>query len=263
MGAVLDLRSAARREPVELGPLPELDAISRELVHSTWRARMVNEHVSSRVFAALIPQLMKAGIDAERQGEVAEMITDELRHARRCAAVLTALGGEALAPLPDLAEVPVHADAPPLEALLRNVIDVCCLSETVAVSLIEGERRALGPSPIAKVLQGILADEVRHARFGWKLLEDTPLDEELRDRLGRYLRVAFRHLEAHELAHLSPLTPPLAAQSAGACDGREARAIFFGTVEQVIVPRLEQHGLAAGSAWERRAEPLSPQGHPR
>lgn len=248
---LLDL-SAVAAEP--LGALPNLDPVLRPLVEETWRGRMHNEHVSARIFAALIPQLMRAGIDVDRQAAVAEMIADELRHARRCAAVLKGLGGNAVVALAELPEVPAHPRAEPLLALLLNVLDICCLSETVAVSLIEGERRALGGGPIAQVLKEILADEVRHARFGWKLLEDTPLDAPIRERLSDYLPIAFAALEEHELASLSPVRPPEDALACGACDGRAAREIFFDTVEEIIVPRLEQHGLAARRAWERRAD---------
>ena len=57
----LDLRRDARRAPVHV---PGLDALAPETVGAAvdnWRARMVSEHVSARVFAALVRQLMRAG----------------------------------------------------------------------------------------------------------------------------------------------------------------------------------------------------------
>ena len=33
------------------------------------------------------------------------------------------------------------------------------------------------------------------------------------------------------------------------CDGHAARQLFFATIEQVIVPGLQAHGLDAMGAW--------------
>ncbi|MBI4815033.1 MAG: ferritin-like domain-containing protein [Deltaproteobacteria bacterium] len=260
---LLDLRREASAAELLIEPPPFRDDREHQIALSTWRGRMVNEHISASVFAQLIPQLMRAGIDAARQAEVAEMVSEELRHARLCAAVLVGLGGEPVAPLPEIRAMPSHEGVSNKEALLRNVLSVSCLSETVAVALIDAERLELldvarerdeaTPKTISGVLRQILADEVRHARFGWKLLEADPVDSELADRLGEYLRTAFAHLERHELAHLSPMPAPSSeAEAAGVCDGSNARVLFFETVEQVIVPRLEQHGIPARKAWERR-----------
>ena len=70
-----------------------------------------------------------------------------------------------------------------------------------------------------------------------------------------YLRVAFAHLEDHEL-HGLPLTPPIPDGAAlGLCDGATARRLFYDTVDAVIIPRLEGHGLAARWAWSTRRAP--------
>lgn len=249
---ILDLTRESAAHRVELGAMVPLAPAERVLVENTWRGRMVNEHASARVFAGLLPQLMRANVAASKQAEVATMIADELRHARQCAAVLVALDAAPRAELPALDDVPRHEDAAPLEAALRNVLSICCLSETVAVSLINAERLEQEASPIGDVLKVILADEVTHARFGWKLLEDLDLDDELTARLSGYLRIAFAHLETHELAHLSPVRPPDNAMAHGACDGTTARDIFYSTIESIIVPRLEEHGFAAAEAWRTR-----------
>ena len=249
----LDLRAEGQTLANAFTPMPELNDDDRHAAIATWRGRMVNEHISSRVFAALVPQLMRAGIDTARIEAVSVMIGDELRHGRLCAAMVEALGGEARAPYPELSAIPDHADASPLEAVLRNVLSICCLSETVAVSLISAERLRAGQPDMARTLDGILADEVRHSRFGWTLLEAVQdrLDDATRARLSRYLVVAFRHLLAHELAHLPEGPPPgPAAEAVGVCDGDESRALFFDTVAEVIVPRLEALGLAAAPAWD-------------
>lgn len=239
----LDLRREAEAFRIEL---PEVDACPtvRTIAENTWRGRMVNEHASARVFAGLLPQLMRAQISPTLQAEVAQMVQDELRHAQQCAGALLSLGGDPVGTLPELTPVPEHPDAEsPLEVVLRNVLSVCCMSETVAVALIDAERRALGDNPLSDVLRTILADEVTHARFGWRLLQAVELDEGQRARLSVYAEQALEHLVAHELEHLSPLPAPEPAQALGACDGALARSLFHDTIEQVILPGLAGHGI--------------------
>lgn len=247
----LDLTAEAATEIVPLGPLPELLAGERVLLESTWRGRMVNEHVSAQVYAGLIPQAMQAGLQPALIAELAQMITEELRHARQCAAVLRALGGVPKAPMPALQVMPVHADCSPRASFFRNVMSVSCLSETVAVALIDAERQDQDGGPTSAVLGKILGDEVGHARFGWKLLE-SQLTDELRPALDVYLPHALHHLWAFELANLSPVDAPSErAVAAGACNGAQAREILHDTITQVIVPGLEKQGLAAQAAWKK------------
>lgn len=253
MSARLDLAGAADRQRFQLASaeLTGLDPHARAAAIATWRGRMINEHNSARVFATLEQQLRRAGLPA-RARAAARMVDDEHRHAEQCAAVVEALGGTAIADLPDLPEVPEHADADPLEAVLRNVLSISCLSETVAVALIDAERRSAGPPALADILTAIVADEVQHARSGWRLLEDcaSRLGPVLRERLSDYLVLAFAHLVEHELAHLPARpAPSAAAEAIGVCDGFAARRLFFATVEQIIVPGLQAHGLDALAAW--------------
>lgn len=253
MSALLDLEGAARRASFTLpsAALADLDEHARAAAIATWRGRMINEHVSARVFTALTAQLGRAGLATQARA-ASMMMADELHHAELCAAVVEALGGAARADLPALPAVPEHADADPLEAVLRNVLSISCLSETVAVALIDAERRGAGPPALADLLARILADEVGHARAGWRLLEDLAprLRPALRARLGDYLVLAFAHLVEHELSHLPARpSPSAAAESIGVCDGHGARQLFFATIEQVIVPGLQAHGLDAVNAW--------------
>jgi len=248
----LDLRSQAS----EILPYDEDVALSdddRLRAIATWKGRMVNEHVSARVFAALIPQLMNAGLDPAWQERVAVMIQDELRHARLCATMVHALGGEAVAELPPLPAVPEHPDVSPFEGVLRNILSICCLSETVAVALIRAEHDTVTPDSMQSTLSSILGDEVQHARFGWECFRSLApdIDDDMKSRLTDYLVVAFKHVREHEL-HYLPLgkTPSVQAESVGVCDGVEARQLFFETITDVIIPGLEAHGLGAQKAWE-------------
>jgi hypothetical protein len=250
----LDLTAQARATSLPFTDLDELEPGERAFAIEDWRGRMVSEHVSARVFAALVPQLMAAGIDPEIQAEVAAMIGEELRHARLCAAVVQALGGEPVATIDRLDEVPRHEDAPPLEALLRNILSISCLNETVAVAIIGASRDAIVHPGLHALLTSILKDEVGHARLGWRILEAhaAQLDGGLRARLSRYLVPAFRQLRERNTLDLAHRVSDR-AMTLGVCDGRDATGLFLRTVEEVIVPGLEAHGLEAAPAWRLSA----------
>jgi hypothetical protein len=251
--ALLDLRDAARAHmPRVPADLPHL----REAAIGTWRGRMINEHSSARVFEGLARQFEAAGIHDVVE-EVRGFASEERRHGVLCGAVVEALGGEARAEVPAGDEYPEHEDAEsPLEAALRNMLSICCLSETVAVSLIGAERIEMPPGELHDLLTRIYADEVGHSRFGWRTLERLAptLDPAMKDRLGDYLEVAFDHLVEHELGHLPESSqPPPEGVALGLCSGPDARKLFFDTVTQVIVPALEVHGIPAQRAWSRVA----------
>jgi hypothetical protein len=253
----LDLRAEAARLAPEVPSLPGLESAAIE----TWRGRMANETASSAVFAALARQLEEAG--APRVDVLAcETFSDEeKRHGVLCGAVVEALGGEAIAVLPAPEPFPRHEGVSAVEAAVRNVLSVGCLSETVAVALIGAERAEMPDGQLRDLLTRIWADEIGHARFGWSFVErEVPrLDDAARARLSLYLRVAFRHLERHELAHLPVSScPPREGVRLGLCDGRAARNLFYATVTRVIVRRLDEMGLMASLAWESRNDSRAP-----
>ncbi len=249
----LDLREAARvRAPAIVPP----GALGPAVI-ATWRGRMINEHGSSHVFEGLAAQFAALGC-AEEAAECRDFAAEERDHGASCGAVVEAAGGSALADVEDPRRVPVHADTTPRAAVLRNVISVCCLSETVAVSLIGAERLEMPEGPLRDLLERIWADEIGHSRFGWKYVARAygELSAEEREAVERYLPIAFGHLEAHELAHIPAETAwPDGATTYGLCDGADARALFFDTVHEVIVPQLEAMGLPARTAWEHRRTP--------
>lgn len=253
MTAWLDLRAQARALRPELPSLPAL----RGAALATWRGRMINEHQSSHVFAALAQQARRLSLGESPARSLCEFAAEERRHGVLCGAVVEALGGEARAEVTSPRAVPSHESVGQLEGFLRNVLSVSCLSETVAVALIGAERLEMPDGALRELLTRIWADEVGHARFGWRLLGELAgtLSAAERARLSLYLRVAFRHLELHELAHL-PLgaPPPPEGAALGLCSGADARVLFYATVEQAIVPQLEALGFAARAAWQAREQ---------
>jgi len=248
----LDLRNRARaRAPAISDPGPLGPAVI-----ATWRGRMINEHGSSHVFEGLANQLDALGM-TDAAAQCRGFADEEREHGALCGAVVEAAGGSARADVAPPEPVPSHPDTTPRAAMLRNAISICCLSETVAVALIGAERLEMPPGPLRELLSKIFADEVGHARFGWRLvarlLPELPSGE--RDAIARYLPLAFGHLEAHELAHIPLREWPDDGVAYGLCGGADARTLFYETVDDVIVPQLEAHGLPAARAWNERKMP--------
>ncbi|MCH2108284.1 MAG: ferritin-like domain-containing protein [Polyangiaceae bacterium] len=253
MSDLLNLRQEARaRMPAVVAP-PHL----RKATAQTWRARMRNEYGSAHVFEGLADQLKALGQSAEIVAEVERFALEERKHGALCGAVVEAMEEEAVTPPLESTEYPTHPEVSLLEGTVRNLLSICCLSETVAVALIGAERLEMPDGPLKTLLTEIYGDECGHSNFGWRLLptllEAQEVDEALIERLGRYLRVAFAHLEKHELMHLPDGPPPPPEGAAlGLCSGRDARKLFYATVTRLIVPGLESHGLPARHAWENR-----------
>ncbi|KIG19275.1 hypothetical protein DB30_03831 [Enhygromyxa salina] len=256
---ILDLRDEARELGLSLATQPATAQLQRAAV-VTWTGRMVNEHGSARVFEGLSAQLEQltgaAKLSASERTRLRGFADEERLHGVMCGAVVEALGGSARAPALPATAFPSHDDArSPLEAALRNLLSVCCLSETVAVALIGAERIEMPEGPLRELLSQIYADECGHANFGWRLLPRllAGANPALLDRLGDYLEVAFAELERHELAHLpAAFVVPAGGEAFGLCEGAAARELFHACVEAVIIPGLEAHGLPARRAWARR-----------
>lgn len=249
----VDFREAVRKHPLELPGVEALTAAEREGAKEHWRIHMAAELASARVFSGLVPQMMAAGLPYEELREVTDMARQEVEHGLQSARVLAALGGVPVSALPPLDPVPAHEGVPPLEAVLRNVISISCCGETLAVAVIGSERERATIERLEEVLTGILADEVGHARFGWRLLRDVgpAMDDEMKRRLSAYLVAVFeRDLRVMGRCAEAP-EASFAALAVGASDGPLAWSTFLDTANEVTIPGLERHGLKARWAFEK------------
>jgi hypothetical protein len=249
----LDLEAVARQQALTL----DCPAHVRARALENWQGRMLNEYQSHYVFAELGTRVAEAGFGSDLAEACARFGAEEQHHGALCGAVVCALGGRAAAWVDAPRSLPLYDDVSPKEAVARHVLSVCCLSETVAVALIGAERLQMGDGPLRRLLSDIYADEVGHARFGWRFVQRhvTSWSWAAKRRLSSYLSVALAHLEAHQLAHISggAAEPGQSGLDLGLCNGADSRALFYNTVRQVIVPQLERVGLSARAAWQERS----------
>jgi len=149
-----------------------------------WELAAREEHASVAAFARLALSLQALGADADLVRRAHEAALDETRHARLSYAIASRLAGERVAP----GALRVR-DAGPIEtdrvALFRETARGGCVGETIAA--VEARAAAaLAVRSLGEVLEGIAADEERHAELaarvlGWLLRTASP-DERARMR---------------------------------------------------------------------------------
>ncbi|HHH30964.1 MAG TPA: hypothetical protein ENK57_21830 [Polyangiaceae bacterium] len=127
------------------------------------------EHASIAAFARFALQLLEQGAPADLIERTHEAMADETRHARTCFALASAYAGERIGPgaLPMDGALEGRDDA----TILRLVIREGCIGETVA-AIEAAEAAAHASDPVVRViLEGIAADEHRHAELAWKYVD--------------------------------------------------------------------------------------------
>jgi hypothetical protein len=234
------------------------DATAVAEAREMWRVRMRAEHESVPPLAALAGQLVEAGATLDAQGVVLRIALDELRHTEICGAAVVALGGEPSFEMRDVPRLPTWAGVSPEERALRNVIFGHAMIETVNAANLVDVLDSMSDPYLREATRLLLADEVKHASFGFDYVEawHAWLDArpEVRASLDRWLRRAFAELErARSGAGLPPkeLSPDQVAL--GIPDPARLTVVLHQTVEGAIVPALEGFGLAAATAWRERA----------
>ena len=226
---------------------------------NNWRDRMVHEHESAAVFTGLLPQLMEAEAALDFKTVIVRSGLDELRHAGLCGQVVEYLGGEPTAEANlEIAPVPQHTDCTPLEGVLRNVVFASCLSETVSMALLTSERERAEEPFVERVLRQLAGDESLHARLGWVFLSTCwqQTDGACAEAIADYLPVAFGAFEESMRSAMPTGHVPddilAEAVKLGCSSGRQGRSILYETVDEVIIPQLEEIGLPARQAWHDR-----------
>jgi len=243
-------------------PAPELTGYSdaqRAFAVAAWPLRAAEELRSALIYRALATASRAAGMPAPWPARFAEVVRDEVRHARLCATVGARLGAAA----PRYDARPVRARLAPLADPLERTGAILCaevaIGETISMMLFRAGRRATTEPLTRAALAAILRDEVRHQRLGWDGLAALwpMLDAVRREALQRAAAGALaaseqqialpvlRRLDAGE-----PFDPALAELGVLAPEARVEA--FYAAIEQRVVPRLDRIGLDGARAWRDR-----------
>lgn len=154
--------------------LAEVGAIADapQEVADGWRANAATETASVASFAHLATELLAVGAPAELVERAHQDAVDEVRHARLCYALATAVDGARLGPAPFPSAAWPRDSSPTLRTLAEDSAVESCLFESASAAV---ARRLAArddvPEAIRAVLETIAVDEARHAAHGLEIVE--------------------------------------------------------------------------------------------
>lgn len=140
----------------------------RELLTRLWTESGQAEHASVAAFARFALELLALGAPASLVEEAQQAMGDEIRHARLCFAVASAISGQTIGP----AAFPAATASGELDVkqtLIGIVIDGC-INETIAAAIAQAESNCAADPTLHLSLDKLAADERRHAALSWKAL---------------------------------------------------------------------------------------------
>jgi hypothetical protein len=141
----------------------------------------------------------------------------------------------------------------PLEIALRQLVVTCCIRGTVELAVAADERKA-ADTDVAAMLRPIEAELTELTAAGWSLLRTlrATISEEVRATVSAHLVYALGELFEEVLeGPVRWIGTDAAQRRRGIPDDTRHRSIAIRTVEDTIVPRLEEIGLPAMRAWRR------------
>ena len=282
LGKATDRLERMHRGTVHRDPWPNFDAFDtgrydvalRRAAAVQWAGRARAEHGSVHQFTILSHTLCRARVELPVLGALARLITDEVRHAELCAEMALACWPEGLATEPEVfrwepprlpwVEPPGATDDEPslLAWAAGAILSSCCVGETLSRPMLEAIAVVATDATAAAVARQILRDEHLHASFGWETLGLLlpRMRESSREQLVRDMASVFAGIERTTACGISIETVAgteveIAASdepNLGTLSDEQYAMIFFATMEQEVLPKLEALGLDAFGAWRRR-----------
>lgn len=184
----------------------DCDELSPEVVEKlavAWTQTARGEHASVAAFARFVLHLSHLGAPADLVAEATRAMADEIRHARDAFAIASAFAGEAVGAGP----LDATGSLGSLDArdLLRAAVREGCIGETIAAAQATVARDGCTNAAIRAVLDGVAADEQRHATLAWRFARwmvgrDASLRSVVAEELARGLQLADAQVDAHAAA---------------------------------------------------------------
>jgi hypothetical protein len=219
------------------------EAEARARAGRSWAFRCTVEQIAHRAFAHIANELTAQYYARELVDAATRASEDEARHAVLCAALAVEHG------VAEPAELPMRIRLAPAslvreEALVYEIVARCCIAETESTAtLIELLPGCEGS--VREVVHQIAADEVRHARLGWRFLAHVVGRRDLAF-LGPHLPSM---LETGGAPLFDPSLPPGVDDAArGTFSLTTQRRIFVAALEEVVFPGLEIYGVPTDQA---------------
>lgn len=199
-----------------------------EKAPGVWAHRAYAEAASAQLYDVLANWLRAHEPASQFVWELRDAAADERRHSTLCERRALELGWRGTLPA---AAARVPTTTPQLRIVQAQIVITLCIGETLNAALLHHELSS-GDRAERALTRELLRDEVRHARLGFRWLEDASRRHDLSPIAGMVSTAC------HDA--LLRLGPDAAASLAS----REARAhLFHETMQTTIVPALTQCGV--------------------
>ncbi|HVU04370.1 MAG TPA: ferritin-like domain-containing protein [Polyangiaceae bacterium] len=214
----------------------------RAVVAAAWERRATDELAASRLFGLMSEALERRPTAPEVRALVRAAEEEERGHFEICRAVAARYGG-GVPPEPAPPEVllPEFAHVSPEVSTTLHVLASSCISETVAVEFLREIRAAALGRTVREAARLLLADEIRHARFGWAHLASTEVNAAERRDVARAFPAVLRYVRDEWLRGDASAAPVLVGH--GFLAARELRRVFDQVVRDVVLPGLNYVGV--------------------
>lgn len=154
---------------------PDLDVQTRRALAAQWRENARTEHASVAAFARLTLDLIALGAPPALLRSAQDDALDEIRHTELCFDIARSIDGRAEGPAPFPAATTARtlpSSRPIALAMLAvdSLVDGA-LHEGVSARIIAKLARRCGDARVAATMKVIAADEGRHCRHGWDVVQ--------------------------------------------------------------------------------------------
>jgi len=251
--------AARGRATEELGVNALLDnERARARIALIWKMRAVGEHQSTARFAAYAKRMRELGVPPHFQDEAFAASEQELRHREVCVEMAQRLRyGEITFETQDFTPIGPHGPA----NLLADMVAFGCLVETLNVAQLSTFLRDITEPEIRQATRKLLADEVGHSRLGWAYLAWAHGQGEGRLLAPHLPYMLWEAVPPSLFAEIPPHPEEAVLLAMGDPPIPTRRALFFKTMNEVVLPGLEAHGVATDHARAWLENPTWPRGH--
>jgi hypothetical protein len=209
------------------------------------------EHASIAAFARFTLQLLSLGAPAEFIEASNSAQVDETRHARLAFALASTYAGESMGP--GALSLDKVLEETSWEAIFEATVREGCVGETRAALEAKWAAESCGDPVVQAVLEGIAADETKHAELAWRvavwMIGERP---ELAQSVKRIF-AEVEQLPTHDDAR------PGSGSSWGVLSNEELKACWKEAWNEILTPCARVLGFVTPRTESRSAHRSDPQ----
>ena len=219
-----------------------------------WASRAHAEAQSAARFNQLARDLKSTGAPEVLVNLAEQAEAEETEHVDLCLRLVNHFGHKTTRP--EISKIPSGvAGLKPKDALLLQMVGMCCINETVSAAILGEMLRQAEAGRVHNTIQTILKDEVGHSRLGWAYLSYVKEEANLK-LLSRELPTLLQNAVTDELFEQPDLDDPDHLSAPLGTVPRIVRfEIFEASLLDLVFVGLERFGVdtTPGRAWLAQA----------